>query len=142
MAFYEESRWLQRYQNFKRALAHLDDAMNQARERGVSEFSDLEKQGLVKCFEIAFDLAWKTLKDYLVEQGYPDVMGPHSVIKQAFTDGLIVDGNEWVRMLESRNDSAHTYDETIIEEIIESFSKNYYILFDQLDRKLTALKNA
>lgn len=142
MAYYEDSRWRQRYQNFQRALSHLDNAMNPAREKDLSDFSDLEKQGLVKCFEMAFELAWKTLQDYFEEQGYTIGKGPKPTIQQAFKDGLIVDGNEWIRMLDSRNTAAHAYDEIIVAEIIEAISRSYYALFEQLDRTLTKLKNA
>ena len=138
---YEDSRWLQRYQNFQRALGHLDSAIKTTEGRTLDEFSDLEKQGTVKCFEMAFDLAWKTLQDYLGEQGYQQ-KGPKNTIQQAFKDNLIVDGNAWVRMLDSRNEAAHAYDEPMADEIITAIRTDYYVLFDQLDRTLTQLKNA
>ena len=140
MNSFEDNRWQQRLQSFQRALSHLDAAMQVAREKDGAELSDLEKQGLIKCFEMAFELAWKTLQDYLAEQGY-EGRGPKPTIQQAFKDGLIKDGNEWIKMLDSRNDAAHAYDGDMADEIIAKIISDYYLHLDDLDRTLTNLKN-
>jgi nucleotidyltransferase substrate binding protein (TIGR01987 family) len=142
MNSYQDSRWLQRYQNYQRALSHLDAALLSTEGKDVTDWSDLEKQGTIKCFEMAFELAWKTLQDYLAEQGYDIGKGPKATIQQAFKDNLVVDGNAWIRMLDSRNEAAHTYDEAVADEIIQAIVGGYYALFDQLDRTLARLKNA
>lgn len=135
---YEENRWLQRFQNYQRALYHLDAAV----EKGVDNMNQLEIQGFIKGFELVMELAWKTLQDYLQEQGYDDLRGPKPVIQQSFKDGLIEDGNEWVEMLESRNKAAHTYDEELALELANKIADSYYANFDALDVKLTGIKNA
>lgn len=140
MSLYEGSRWLQRFQNFQRALSHLDQAMKIAAEKELDAFTDLEKQGLIKCFEMAFELAWKTLQDYLSEQGY-EGRGPKPTIQQAFKDNLIKDGEQWINMLESRNDAAHAYDSDMAEDIIEKILKDYYLHLNDLDIVLTRMKN-
>jgi hypothetical protein len=45
------------------------------------------------------ELAWKTLQDKLYEEGYVDIKGPKPVIKQAFHDGIIKDGQGLDRYL-------------------------------------------
>lgn len=141
MSLFEESRWLQRFQNYQRALIHLDQALKSTEEKDIEDFSDLEKQGMIKCFEMAFELAWKTLQDYFNEQGYEYGAGPKMTIQQAFKDNLIKDGEEWAKMLDSRNRAAHTYDEAMANEILEKIIQNYYLLLDDLDRVLTRIKN-
>ena len=47
-------RWMQRFDNFKRAFARLSEASALAKER---ELSDLERQGLIQAFE--FTLSWR-----------------------------------------------------------------------------------
>ena len=60
-------------------------------------FSDLEKQGIIRRFEIAFELAWKTLKDYLQFSGIVfDQITPRSVIKQGFSAKIVSDGQVWI----------------------------------------------
>ena len=58
-------RWKQRFENFERAFMLLKEAF----EKGIAEMSDLEKEGVVQRFEYTFELAWKTLKDYLIHSG-------------------------------------------------------------------------
>lgn len=58
----EDVRWIQRFSNYRKALARLTDAVTLTEER---QLSDLEQQGLIQGFEFTFDLAWKTLQDIL-----------------------------------------------------------------------------
>src|SRR5690625_1248859 len=102
----KEMRWRQRFQNFRKAYNQLDEAMIR-----VDQLNTLEKEGLIHRFEYTFELAWKTLKDYLESQEV-DAGYPREVIKSAFHYGLINDGEVWMDMLEKRNLLAHTYDET------------------------------
>lgn len=75
--------------------------MNEAFEKDVDEMSDLEKEGVVQRFEYTFELAWKTLKDYLVYSGVVlDQITPRKVIKEAFAAKIIDDGQIWIDMLE------------------------------------------
>ena len=52
-------RWEQRFANYRKALAQLQKFIDKG------ELSELEKQGLIKAFEYTYELAWKTLKDFL-----------------------------------------------------------------------------
>lgn len=140
MSLYEENRWLQRFQNYQRALTHLDQALKSTEDKEIGEFSDLEIQGTIKCFEMVFDLSWKTLQDYLDEQGY-EMKGPKNILEQSFKDNLIKDGEEWAKMLDSRNKAAQTYDSDLASEILEKIRNSYYFLFDDLDKVLTRIKN-
>lgn len=140
MSLFEENRWLQRFHNYQRTLTHLDQALKSTEDKEIDEFSDLEIQGTIKCFEMVFDLAWKTLQDYNTEQGY-ELKGPKNSIQQAFKDNLIKDGDEWAKMLDSRNAAAHAYDEQMAIEILKKIRSSYYFLFDDLDKVLNRIKN-
>ena len=59
-------RWIQRFDNFQRALMVLQRGVQLALERDLSE---LEQQGLIQGFEFTHELAWNLLKDYLQYQG-------------------------------------------------------------------------
>lgn len=65
-------RWIQRFNNYKKALAGLQEASVLADER---ELSKLEKQGVIQGFEFTHELAWKTLKDFLESRGQQDIYG-------------------------------------------------------------------
>lgn len=125
-----ETRWRQRYANFQKALLQLDKAVDQ------KKYSDLEREGLIQRFEYTIELAWKTLQDLLGAKGYEDVKGPKPVIRQAFTDGYILDGEAWLEMWDNRILATHTYDEDTALEIAGKIKNTYYFLLDDLDKHL------
>lgn len=129
-------RWQQRLDNYTRAHAQLAAGVALAKSRVLS---DLEKQGLVQGFEYTFELAWKVLKDYLSYQGNPDITGSRDAIREAFSLGLINEGEVWMEMISSRNKSSHTYNESIVEEIIAKIIDEYSPLFAALLQKMTQL---
>ncbi|GAB2588151.1 hypothetical protein GCM10027190_41320 [Spirosoma areae] len=47
----KDIRWLQRFNNFKKAFAQLADAVT------LPAYSKLEQQGLIKCFQFTYELA-------------------------------------------------------------------------------------
>lgn len=105
----KELRFIQRFSNFKKAVLQLEDCFE------LGALNKFEQQGLIQCFEYTFELAWKTVKDYLELQGF-DVKSPRSAIQTAFSVGLIKDGHVWIEALEKRNLLAHTYDENMAME--------------------------
>ena len=69
-------------------------------------------------FSITFDLAWKTMKDILIEYyAITDFVAgsPREVLKKAFQVGMIT-GDVWMQMLEVRNRLTHDYDGEIVKE--------------------------
>lgn len=136
---HSDIRWAQRYDNFQRAVINLEEALAQTAERGPGK---LERQGIVKAFEVAYELAWKTLQDYLRYQGYEEITGPRAVLRLAFSERLIQDGELWGAMHRSRNEGAHIYSDTIAETLEQDIRNHYAaplrLLADELDRKLTA----
>ncbi len=101
----KEIRWKQRFNNFEKALNNLSIASKKG------QYSDLEATGLIKTFEFTFELAWKTIKDYLEAMGKP-LNYPREVLKEAFADRLIQDGQAWINMLDERNQLSHVYNQT------------------------------
>jgi uncharacterized protein YutE (UPF0331/DUF86 family) len=65
-------RWQQRFSNFNKAFSKLSQAVKQAKEKKLSE---LETEGLIQRFEYTYELAWKTLQDYIKDIIVPESMG-------------------------------------------------------------------
>lgn len=119
-------RWHQRFNNFQKALTQLKKFIDK------SDLSELEEQGLIKAFEYTYELAWNTLKDYLEFQGSVDIVGSRDTIREAFRNGLIKDGDIWMDMMKSRNQTSHGYNEKTAKEISTAIKKNYFVLFKEL----------
>ena len=127
-------RWKQRFNNFQKALAQLEEFIDKG------ELSKLEEQGLIKAFEYTYELAWNTLRDFLKYQGQADIYGSRDTIRKAFELELIQDGQDWMDMLESRNKTFHTYNQETAEEICQAVKNVYFNLFLQLKNKLESLR--
>ena len=112
-------RWKQRFSNFGRAFELLESALKQ------SALTKLEKEGVIQRFEYTFELAWKTMRDYLRHQGIESDL-PREVLKQAFANGLIKDGQAWIEMLEARNLMARTYDEAAFEAAFRRIQSEFF----------------
>lgn len=135
MALNEDTRWIQRFSNYRKALGQLRKFVSKG------ELSDLEEQGLIKAFEYTYELVWNTLKDYLEYQGILNMAGSRDVIREAFKADLIVDGGKWMEMLQSRNLTSHSYNEDTADEIASSVIGSYYNLFVALEAKMEQLCN-
>ena len=84
-------------------------------------------------FTITFDLAWKTMKDILIEQyAIIDFVAgsPREVLKKAFQAGMI-SGDEWIHMLETRNQLTYDYDGEIAKEHCQTIVQTYIGKFEE-----------
>jgi len=124
----EDIRWKQRFNNLQSAYARLHQAV--AANADLPD-DDLIQMALIKAFEMTFELSWKTMKDFLVYNGI-DVKMPREVIKQAFANDIIIDGQLWIDMLENRNQIAHTYDEARARETVRLICQSYMPALEQL----------
>lgn len=129
----KDIRWEQRFSNFKRAMAQLEKAVNLAGER---ELSDLEKQGLIQGFEVTHELAWKMMKDFIGGRGNVSIYGSKDATREAFQLELIEDGDGWMSMIKSRNQTSHTYNEEVADEITHNIIHQYFKLFVSLRNKM------
>jgi nucleotidyltransferase substrate binding protein (TIGR01987 family) len=122
-------RWKQRFDNFDRAFVLLREVY----ERKLDSLSRLEKEGAIQRFKVAFELAWKTINDYLEESGVVvNPVTPRNVIKGAFTARLLDDADVWVDMMLHRNLLSHTYDIKVFEVVLQALAERYFPAFDRL----------
>jgi len=131
----KDIRWIQRFSNYRKALAQLGKFVSKG------ELSDLEEQGLIKAFEYTYELAWNTIKDYLEYQGIFNISGSRDAIREGFKASIIIDGNSWMEMLQSRNLTSHSYNEDTADEIADAITGSYYKLFLDLEGKLESLRS-
>ena len=108
-------RWIQRLENFQRALATLQRAIDLGQSRPLSE---LEEQGLIQAFEFTHELSWLLLKDFLVDQGVAGISGSRDAV--------------WMAMIRSRNLTSHTYNPAVAREIADLIVDRCGPVFQQL----------
>lgn len=122
-------RYDERKQDYHNAVLRLQEAIK-------IEPTTLEVDGILHRFEFTFELAWKTIKDYLEYMGFIEKIGsPREVIQTAFKQGVIEDGKNWIDMMLSRNSLSHLYDEEESRKIYKKVQEKYVVLLKELDHK-------
>lgn len=129
----KDIRWIQRLNNYQKALKQLTKFVDK------KELNELELQGLIQSFEYTHELAWKVLKDFLEHGGHKEIYGSKDVTREAFKLELISNGDIWMNMIESRNETSHTYNEETTQKITTAILDDYFEEFLALEKKLLEL---
>lgn len=120
----QDIRWKQRFKNFDRAFILLRSAIE---DNDIDKMSALEQEGTIQRFEYTYELAWKTIKDYLIDNGnsiLPEITA-RAVIKEAFAATVIKDGQVFIDMMLSRNLLFHCYDFSKFREVLGLIKDKY-----------------
>ena len=115
--------------NYEKVFGELSEAV----ARG--SYDKLSQAGLIHIFKLAFELAWKTLKDKLEYDGL-DVDSPRETLKMAFRNGCIQDGKLWIEALDNCDLLARTYDDTVSDEARDLIRGKYFFLLKDLHQFL------
>jgi nucleotidyltransferase substrate binding protein (TIGR01987 family) len=129
----DDIRWIQRLNNWTRALNQLSRFMER------EELDELQEQGLIQSFEYNHELAWMTQKDFLENEGVRDLFGSKTVAREAMSRGLTDNGEVWMKMIEDRNLTSHTYNEEVTKQIVGHIIEEYFAAFTQLHQKMSTL---
>jgi nucleotidyltransferase substrate binding protein (TIGR01987 family) len=132
----DDVRWKQRFENFRKAFGTLRAAVTLARAR---ELSDLEGQGMIQGFEFTHELAWCVLKDYLEHKGFSGIIGSRDATRLAFKNALIADGEVWMDMIKARNQTSHTYNESVAAQITADITGSFFPAFEKMERAFASL---
>jgi len=103
-----------------------------------SAHTEIEKAGVVQAFEFCYELAWKTIKRFLSNEGIV-VSSPRESFREAGRNGLIENVRLWLDFIIIRNKTVHTYNEFVLKEIIDIvpiFEKELSKLIEKLEKKI------
>lgn len=106
--------------SFKKSLARLVEVL--AKEKTIEH-----RDAAIQRFEFTSELAWKMVQRFLREQKIV-CRSPKACLEEVFRFGLIQDDPRWIQMLEDRNLTVHTYDETTAEKVYERLPRYLEIL--------------
>lgn len=123
-----EKRWVQRFENYKQALVNFEETVTCIKKEGLSKIYTM---ALIQAFEIVFELAWKTMKDYLEFSGII-ANTPRETIKEAFSANIIANGQMWINMMEARNKTSYEYNEEFFQQVSQDVLNNYSKQFANL----------
>ena len=122
---------LQKIENYHPAVAQLEQAVTvYSRDPDDALYRD----GLIQRFEFTVELAWKSLREYLEDQGSVlAVVSPRAVLKEAYAAGVIQDADVWDAVIRSRNITSHVYDEQTAIDVAAHICGQYLPVLQKLD---------
>ena len=129
-------RWEQRLDSYHKALARLAEIIGASKKRALNEF---ERDGLVQRFEFTHELSWKLMKAYAEYQGFDGIGGSRDATRKAFEMSLISDGQSWMDMIKSRNETSHNYDGSMADDVVDSIINRFYPLLADFYQKMNSL---
>ena len=122
-----DEKFYRRFESFRRSLVALEEV----RERDLTDSFILSGAGAK--FNITFDLAWKVMKDIIIQYfavvDFPKG-SPREVLRKAYVFHLISD-EAWLDMLRDRNDLTHDYDGENVKEVCKRLINCYLALFEE-----------
>jgi nucleotidyltransferase substrate binding protein (TIGR01987 family) len=101
--------------DLKKANQRLKEAMELKPTR-------INKDATIQRFEFTFELSWKTMQEYIKNQGL-ECFGPNNCIREAARIKLIDNPKQWIGFLKARNLIAHTYNEKMADRIYKTALK-------------------
>ncbi len=91
---------------FKRAVDRLREALAQPKDEFV-------RDSVIQRFEFSVELAWKTTKRTM---GTP-TSAPKNIVREMAQNSYISNVELWLKAIDMRNLSSHTYKEDLAEEV-------------------------
>ncbi len=131
----QDLRWVQRFQNFDDAFETFGRVF--ARYCATPE-DDVIQIALIQAFEFTFEIAWKTMKDFLEYEGYSAVGNSKQTVRVAFQAGLITDVEGWMAAIARRNMTSHVYNAVVLQETIDFIRGEFKPLVQALHSELKA----
>ena len=129
-----EETYIEMLEKRKKVLAKATERLKEALNE---EETEIAIDGTLHRFEFTFELAWKTMKDLMEYNGIIESTGsPREVLKNAFQNGIIEDGETWINMMLARNSLSHLYDEETSRKIYKDIKEKYIVLIEKLNEVL------
>jgi nucleotidyltransferase substrate binding protein (TIGR01987 family) len=123
-------------QQFEKALTRLQEVLAVQEP----EESSIVRDATIQRFEFTFEAAWKAMYRWIWAQDHPVNEMAAAVIPMAFSFGLISQEKAWGNMRKFRNDTSHTYEESIAIEVAAFVRQEAVVLFAELLKTLQERK--
>jgi len=123
-----------KYSNFKKCYEALGNVIVVQEELHYIALAnpianDLFKAGVIKHFELAYETAWKFLKQYLAEVYGQELSSPKSVFRACETYRIFPQHivNELITLADARNTTTHIYDQILAQEVCDSIIRHHQV---------------
>ncbi len=118
------------YSQLKKAILRFEEMLNAYNDESA-ERGDLEQEAvqdsLIKRFEYTLEMSWKSCKRHLDEEGFAEAKtgSPKSIMRLAFTAGVVRSADDWIRYINARQSTSHDYSEEKAEHVLAVVDEFY-----------------
>ena len=127
------------YGQLKTAIERFGEMLEAFRHNDRREPLEQEavQDSLIKRFEYTLEVAWKTCKRHLAEEGFAEAAtgSPKSIIRMAAQRNLVDHPEAWFGYLRFRQDTSHDYSSDKAEavlDITEDFYRDVTALYQRM----------
>lgn len=110
---------------FKKVVLRLEEALQQPKD-------DFLRDSTIQRFEFCIELAWKNSKRLMGTS----TSAPKDVVREMAQNAYIADVELWLKAIDMRNLSSHTYKEDLAE-LVYAFAKAF---LPELQRLITVIE--
>ena len=106
--------------SFRKAIDSLSESLEWYRDKSTTAPSEILRDSAIQRFEYTYELAWKMMKRWLetnMGATYVDGISRKELFRMAAEQRLIDDPLKWFEYHEARNQSSHTYDESVAQDV-------------------------
>ncbi|MEK7510593.1 MAG: HI0074 family nucleotidyltransferase substrate-binding subunit [Patescibacteria group bacterium] len=104
------------FEDYQKSVQRLHEALQQPKNAFI-------RDSAIQRFEIAFELAWKTVKTFAEVYHNVRCVSPQTCFREAFGLGLIEYDEGWIELARIRNLTVHTYKEELAEKLYGEFPR-------------------
>ena len=109
---------------FQKAINQLEKALAQDKNEFI-------RDSVIQRFEFSVELAWKTCKRNMGTQ----TTAPKDIVREMAQSGYLEDVEIWLKAVDMRNLSSHTYKEALAEQVYQ-FAKEFLSELRALELRL------
>lgn len=122
--------------NIAKKLSDFEKAVINLRAVKQENLNELEQDGLITRFNLAYETGWKLLRELILQKGLDRCDSPRDVFKYAIKMGWIENEQLWMDMIEDRNITIHTYDGTYSRTVVNDLP----VFLDSFEKLLQTMK--
>ncbi|MBC99351.1 MAG: hypothetical protein CME63_16530 [Halobacteriovoraceae bacterium] len=116
------------------SLTELEKVVKALEEALKAEKNELVRDATIQRFEFCVELSWKTAKKKMGTS----TTAPKQVIREMAQNKMITDADFWLKSIDQRNLSSHTYNEDLAEQVY-SFAADFLPEAQKLIKVLNTL---
>lgn len=110
---------------YKNALLRLKESLDAPK-------NDIVRDSAIQRFEFTLDLSWKLMKAFLEEKYGIVCASPKECFREAYRQGVIEYDENWIKFVDMRNETVHTYREEMADKIYQQLP-NAFEYFKKLE---------